>query len=111
VQQDFEEGAPMHDESELARHNAEVAALEAQSATAARLFDVRTVIGGLFVVYGVLIGSAGIFATDKDMAKALGININLWTGLAMFVLGLLFLLWMRLRPLIHPTTDTPSTDT
>ncbi|PRW63186.1 hypothetical protein [Actinopolyspora mortivallis] len=69
---------------------------------AGKLFDVRTVIGGLFVVYGVLVGVAGLFPTEEGLAKAQGININLWTGLAMLVLGGLFLLWVRLRPLETP---------
>lgn len=72
--------------------------LEHTSASAARLFDVRRVIGGLFVVYGVIVTIAGITASDADLAKAQGVNINLWTGIGMLVLGLLFLLWMRLSP-------------
>ncbi|MDX2852617.1 MULTISPECIES: hypothetical protein [Streptomycetaceae] len=72
--------------------------LEHESASAARLFDVRRVIGGLFVVYGVIVTIAGITASDADIAKAQGININLWTGIGMLVLGLLFLLWMKLSP-------------
>lgn len=77
----------------------EVAELERRSGTAARLFDVRTVIGGLFAFYGVLIGGAGLFAGDAEIAKAQGVNINLWTGIAMLACGLIFLGWMRLRPL------------
>ncbi|MGJ7906930.1 hypothetical protein ACOQFL_10650 [Actinopolyspora sp. H202] len=68
----------------------------------AKLFDVRTVIGGLFVVYGLLVGSAGLFPTEEGLAKAQGVNINLWTGLSMLILGALFLLWVRLRPLETP---------
>lgn len=77
----------------------EVGELERASGTAARLFDVRTVIGGLFVVYGLLIGAAGIAPSAAALDKAQGVNINLWTGLGMLVLGLGFLLWLRLRPL------------
>lgn len=76
--------------------------LERQSGTAARLFDVRTVIGGLFVVYGVLIGGAGLFPTREGLEKSQGVNINLWTGLAMLALGVGFLLWLKLRPLDAP---------
>ncbi|WP_431982788.1 hypothetical protein [Streptomyces qinglanensis] len=76
--------------------------LERRSRTAARLFDVRRIIGGLFVVYGVLVTLAGVFASDEDLKKAQDININLWTGLAMLVLGLGFLLWLRLSPTIPP---------
>ncbi len=76
--------------------------LEERSASAARLFDIRRVIGLLFVVYGVLVTAAGIFVSDADLAKAQDININLWAGLSMLVLGLLFLLWLRLSPTVPP---------
>ncbi|MEU8569623.1 hypothetical protein AB0C51_14905 [Streptomyces pathocidini] len=76
--------------------------LEEKSATAARLFDVRRIIGGLFVVYGIIVTIAGIVASEKDIDKAENININLWTGLAMLALGLLFLLWLWLRPIPPP---------
>ncbi|SDQ81727.1 hypothetical protein [Actinopolyspora saharensis] len=72
------------------------------SSASTKLFDIRTIIGGLFVVYGVLVGFAGIFPTKEGLAKAQGININLWTGLSMLLLGGLFLLWVKLRPLEAP---------
>lgn len=66
---------------------------------AARLFDIRLLIGGLFVVYGIMLTVAGFFTSASARAKAAGININLWLGIGMLVLGLLFLLWRQLRPL------------
>ena len=84
---------------EMAR---EVDKLERQSNTAARLFDVRRIIGGLFVVYGILVTIAGILADDAELEKAQDININLWTGLGMLVLGILFLVWLRLSPTVPP---------
>ncbi|MGW3244312.1 hypothetical protein [Streptomyces sp. NPDC001070] len=83
--------------------------LEQKSASAARLFDVRRVIGGLFVVYGLIVTIAGITASDAAIAKAEGININLWAGIGMLVLGLLFLLWMKLSPPppLPPAEDPP----
>jgi hypothetical protein len=80
----------------------EVEELEEKSATAARLFDVRRIIGGLFVIYGILVTIAGITVSDEGLEKAQDININLWTGIAMLILGVLFLLWLRLRPLPAP---------
>ncbi|MFD5098398.1 hypothetical protein [Streptomyces albidochromogenes] len=80
----------------------EVSELERKSATAARLFDIRRIIGGLFAVYGVIVTIAGITASDADLEKAQGININLWTGLAMLALGVFFLVWLKLRPLVPP---------
>src|SRR5688572_12662389 len=78
---------------------------------AARLFDVRRVIGGLFVVYGVIVMVIGLFDSAEELEKAQGVRINLWTGLGMLVLGGLFLLWQWLRPAeapTHPTDDEPS---
>ena len=83
----------------------EITDLETKSATAARLFDIRRSIGGLCVVYGVIVTIAGFTASDADIKKAEGVNINLWTGLGMLVLGLLFLLWLKLRPTAPPPPD------
>ncbi len=69
---------------------------------AARLFDVRRVIGGLFVLYGVLVTVIGLFDSAEDLEKAQGVRINLWAGLSMLALGLLFLLWQWLRPAEPP---------
>ncbi|MFF3819442.1 hypothetical protein ACFYYD_23075 [Streptomyces bluensis] len=87
--------------SEYSEHDVhrQVTELEGKSATAARLFDVRRIIGGLFSLYGVIVTIAGITASEADLDKAEGININLWTGLGMLALGLFFLGWLRLRPL------------
>ncbi|MER5969297.1 hypothetical protein ABT112_06065 [Streptomyces sp. NPDC002055] len=84
------------------QYQQQVEELEQKSATAARLFDVRRIIGGLFVVYGVIITVAGITASEADLKKAEDININLWTGLSMLALGLAFLLWLKLRPAVPP---------
>ncbi|WAX79605.1 hypothetical protein [Streptomyces sp. KMM 9044] len=83
----------------------EVSELRTKSATAARLFDIRRLIGALFVVYGVIVTIAGITASDADIDKAAGVNINLWTGLGMLALGLFFLVWLKLRPIAPPTPD------
>lgn len=68
---------------------------------AARLFDIRLLIGSLFLVYGVMLTIAGFFTSATARAKADGININLWLGISMLVVGALFVLWRRLRPLVH----------
>ncbi|CAL9444165.1 hypothetical protein SUDANB58_02315 [Streptomyces sp. enrichment culture] len=83
----------------------EVSELETKSATAARLFDIRRIIGGLFVLYGVIVTIAGITASDADIDKAEGVNINLWTGLGMLLLGVFFLAWLKLRPVAPPPPD------
>lgn len=99
---------PQHsDHPDRADHSSEalqreITELERKSETAARLFDIRRIIGGLFVVYGVIVTIAGILASDADIDKAEGININLWTGLGMLALGLFFLAWLWLRPTAPP---------
>lgn len=74
---------------------------------AGRLFDIRVLIGALFTLYGVMLIVAGLFTSDAQLKKASDININLWLGIGMLVLGLLFLLWWRARPL----QPTPEPDT
>jgi hypothetical protein len=60
------------------------------------LFDLRYLIGGLFTFYGVLLIVASFFVSH---IKSGDIDINLWLGLGMLILGLFFLIWARLRPL------------
>lgn len=67
------------------------------------LLDVRIIIGGLFCAYGLIITVAGLLATPSAIAKAVAVNINLWTGLAMLVVGALFFGWAVLRPLRRGT--------
>jgi hypothetical protein len=66
---------------------------------AANLFDLRRIIGGLFIVYGVLLTILGLFDSDAEVAKAAGVRINLWAGLGMLVVGILFMIWAFTRPL------------
>ena len=60
------------------------------------LFDLRYLIGGLFTFYGLLLLIASFFVSH---AKSGSIDMNLWLGLSMLILGLFFLAWARLRPL------------
>jgi hypothetical protein len=63
---------------------------------AANLFDLRRIIGGLFVLWGVLLVVLGLVGMgDVDNAE----KINLFAGLGMLALGMLFLLWAFTRPL------------
>lgn len=72
---------------------------------ASQLFDLRTVIAVLFAVYGIILTVMGLFFEDEaQLAKAGGIDINLWSGLGMIVVAVLFVLWVRLRPLVPPGT-------
>ncbi|WP_018685699.1 hypothetical protein [Actinokineospora enzanensis] len=69
----------------------------------AGLFDLRGVLAVLFAVYGLVLTVMGIAATSQaDLDKAGGINVNLWMGIGMLVVAVLFALWVRLRPLTVP---------
>jgi hypothetical protein len=84
-----------------------------QVSRAAKLFDVRRVIGGLFVVYGVIVTGIGLFDSPAELEKAQGVRINLWMGLGMLALGGLMLLWLRLSPPeapAPPEEDRPPAD-
>ena len=65
----------------------------------ARLFDVRLVIGGLLTVYGVILTVKGIVDNNAAVQKAAGLRINLWAGVSLLVVGLFFLVWIKLSPL------------
>jgi hypothetical protein len=80
---------------------------EVPRSAAARLFDLRSIIGGLFILYGIMLTVAGFFTSSANLAKASNININLWMGIGMLVVGVLFLLWWRLNPLRHDQPDKP----
>jgi hypothetical protein len=66
---------------------------------AANLFDLRRIIGALFVVYGLLLLILGLGDSQAEIDRAAGVNINLWAGLGMLVVGVLFLVWAFTRPL------------
>ncbi len=64
------------------------------------LFDVRTIIGLLMTIYGVILILVSFGTSDADKAKSDGVNANLWVGLALLVFGLLMLTWAISRPLV-----------
>ena len=84
---------------------------EAPQSAAAKLFDLRVLIGGLFAVYGVMLTVAGFFTSADELAKASHININLWMGLGMLVIGAFFTTWWRLRPLRRDPPQPDATGT
>jgi hypothetical protein len=74
-------------------------------------FDVRTVIAALLLIYGVVLLAVGLFATtDDDLARADGVNVNLWTGVGLIAGALVFYAWSRLRPVKVPVTSPPLGD-
>jgi len=71
---------------------------EARNWRLAKMFDLRTFIGVLFVIFGVLVIIPGIIANPADIEKAAGINLALWVGGFMLLLGVIFLAWVLASP-------------
>ncbi|MDN5915008.1 MAG: hypothetical protein L0I76_07855 [Pseudonocardia sp.] len=80
---------------------------EPVSTTASSLFDLRNVIALLFGVYGIVLTINGIVSGNDpaNLAKTGGSNLNLETGIAMLVIGALFVVWVLTRPLKLPTPE------
>src|ERR1700727_4071094 len=74
------------------------AADEAKAARAANRFDIRRIIGGLFILYSLILIALGLFGSHHVKTKAAGINVDLWTGLGMLVFGGLMIFWALSRP-------------
>jgi hypothetical protein len=87
---------------------AEVAPNTGSGVHKAGLFDLRLIIAVLFGVYGIVLTIVGLwFTSDANLAKADGLNINLWSGLGMLVLSGFFAVWALTRPLIVPDEVPP----
>jgi len=73
--------------------------------------DLRLPIGGLFTALGIIIGGYGL-ATNGNSAiyqQSENININLWWGIVMFVVGvLMFTLGVRSTRRHHPEGAHPA---
>ncbi|HXD68072.1 MAG TPA: hypothetical protein VNV17_25825 [Solirubrobacteraceae bacterium] len=82
------------------------AADEAKAARAANRFDIRRIIGGLFIVYSLILIALGLFGSHHIKNKAAGINIDLWTGLGMLVFGALMIFWALYRPTAPEVSTT-----
>ena len=88
-------GDPLIDEAEAAEDERGGAREE----RAANLFDIRRIIGGLFLLYGLVLLVLGFGASDADIRRAHGLNVNLAVGIALLVVACLFIAWALLRPL------------
>ena len=76
-----------------------------REARAANLFDIRRIIGGLFLLYGVVLFILGLGASEADIRRAAGINVNLWVGISLLVTAALFIAWSLIRPLGRELED------
>jgi hypothetical protein len=79
---------------------------EAEAVRTANRFDIRRLIGGLFVLYALILLALGIFGSHAIKTKAAGININLWTGLGMLIFGALMIFWALARPVAAEPSET-----
>jgi hypothetical protein len=79
---------------------------EIEAAKAANRFDIRRLIGGVFVVYGLILVALGLLGSAGSKHKAAGINVNLWTGLGMLVFAALMIFWALSRPTVPEPPET-----
>jgi hypothetical protein len=75
----------------------------------AGVLDIRNIIGALLGIYGVILVLMGLFG-DQEGDKTGDVNANLWAGLALVVVSVVFIAWARLRPIRvpHREPDSPS---
>jgi hypothetical protein len=73
---------------------------EAQAARNANRFDIRRLIGGLFIFYGIVLTILGLVGSSTVKHKAANIDIDLWTGLGMLIFGALMIFWALTRPVM-----------
>ena len=71
---------------------------EERAARLANRFDIRRLIGGVFLLYGAVLLVLGIVGSSHVKNKAAGINIDLWTGIGMLVFAAFMIAWALLRP-------------
>jgi hypothetical protein len=71
---------------------------EAKNWRLAKLFDLRSFIGALMLIFGILVIIPGLTASTATIDKAAGINLELWVGGIMLVLAAFFLTWVILKP-------------
>jgi hypothetical protein len=62
------------------------------------LFDIRTIIGALLGIYGVILLFTSFTTSEAEKARADGINANLWVGLSLMVMGSFMIAWAIKRP-------------
>ncbi|MGW6421404.1 hypothetical protein ACWF82_01900 [Nocardia sp. NPDC055053] len=73
------------------------------------LFDIRTIIGALLGSYGVvLVITSLVQDTAAQEAKTGGIDVNLWAGLGMLGVAVVFIGWALLRPVQVPEAPEPA---
>lgn len=88
-----------------------MATTEPKQRRTAGAFDVRMVIAALIGIYGLVLLGVGLFgASDADLDRAGGWNVNLWSGIGMIVVSVAFAAWTRWRPIVVPADPGPPRD-
>jgi hypothetical protein len=64
----------------------------------AKLLDLRTFVGTMFLIFGVIVTAVGLGASQADIDKAGGLNISLLIGILMLVMGAFFIIWLLIKP-------------
>jgi hypothetical protein len=77
---------------------------EARNWRLAKLFDLRTFIGSLFLIFGILVIIPGLTASQATITREAGINLGLWVGVTMLAISVFFLSWILLKPPAPITT-------
>lgn len=68
---------------------------------AAGWLDIRTIIGTLLGIYGVvLLLTYAVGGSGRTSKGGTDTSANLWTGLVLLVAGVLFVVWARTRPTV-----------
>jgi hypothetical protein len=61
-------------------------------------FDIRNVIGGLLAIYGVILLLTAAFRSSAPQGTHN--DDNWWGGAVLLVVGLVFIAWAKLRPVV-----------
>ena len=59
--------------------------------------DIRLPIGGLFSILGLLLAGYGLVSDRGIYVRSLGINVNLWWGVALLAFGVVMVVLGRRR--------------
>ncbi|MBT0773094.1 hypothetical protein KIH74_29390 [Kineosporia sp. J2-2] len=74
-------------------------------------FDIRSIIGGLIGLYGIVLVVMGLwFTSDSEIDRADGVNLNTRVGIGLLVFAVIMLAWVFLRPLRVPVEEETSQD-
>ena len=60
--------------------------------------DLRLPIGLIFSIYGVMLVGYGLVGSKAIYQRSLGVNVNLWWGLALLLFGGVMLWFTRKKP-------------